>query len=70
MKNQIKEITGLKGIACFLVFTSHCYWLLSRNSIWMDYASDFGRLGVLIFFFLSGYLIIFNSPIKTSTPPE
>lgn len=61
MKNKIVTLEGVRGIACLLVFTSHCYELLSYNRCWQTYASDFGRLGVLIFFSLSGYLTMLNN---------
>lgn len=52
-----KAVQGLRGIACLLVFFSHSYsHLFVSDSYLRRLFEDTGRLGVLIFFLLSGVL--------------
>lgn len=54
-RNQV--IQGLRGIACTLVFISHTYRMLPfvNDYVQLIYI-DMGRLGVLLFFLISGVL--------------
>ena len=52
-----RNIQGIRGIACAMVFVSHTYRMLPCiNNYIQSLCMDAGRLGVLIFFLISGVL--------------
>ncbi|WP_321795380.1 acyltransferase [Caballeronia sp. J97] len=71
MKHHVQELTGLRCVAVTMVVIGHAQHMIDGGYTgWLAplrWISD-GRLGVLIFFVLSGYLItsILNAEWKTS----
>lgn len=56
-KSKNISLQGLRGVACAFVLLSHCYGNLHINNEYVvSIFSDLGRLGVCIFFCLSGAL--------------
>ena len=50
----INSLTGLRGVAAFIVFISHC----SNQGMLPDVLGDgLGQIGVMLFFILSGFLM-------------
>ena len=54
MHNKIKAFQGLRGLAIFLVFLSHCNYLYNVDGV--SQLGAFGGAGVSIFIILSGFL--------------
>jgi peptidoglycan/LPS O-acetylase OafA/YrhL len=71
MKNRVQELTGLRAIAVTMVVVGHAQRLLAGGYTGLlrplRLVSD-GRLGVLVFFVLSGFLItsILQSELKST----
>lgn len=63
-----KELQGLRGYAFLLVFFSHCKILLDENGL--NRCSWFGACGVIIFLYLSGYLLIYKGKINILNNPN
>lgn len=61
MKDKIKWLESLRGIACLIVLFAH---ILSTHPIYGMYASGCGKIGVWIFMILSGYFLLL--PYSTS----
>jgi len=61
MKVQFKNLDGIRFFAAFMVLISHAFFFkdrLSLKSIFLDkWFEDAGRIGVNLFFVLSGFLI-------------
>src|ERR1700733_11526871 len=55
MQNRSSQLDLLRAIAISLVFVDHFNWLGSDH--WFNGVSDFGWIGVDLFFVLSGFLI-------------
>ncbi|MEH6585723.1 MAG: acyltransferase [Halioglobus sp.] len=51
---HINTLTGLRGMAAFIVFVSHC---ANLNMLPGFLGNGFGQIGVMIFFILSGFLM-------------
>jgi peptidoglycan/LPS O-acetylase OafA/YrhL len=50
----INSLTGLRGMAAFIVFVSHCSnWQMLPAAL----GNGFGQIGVMLFFILSGFLM-------------
>lgn len=66
-KNAIRELDGVRGIACLFVVVFHMFQLASFYGIWQPAFDDVGALmsaaalsgesGVILFFILSGFLL-------------
>lgn len=54
-EKRVKWIDSMRGIACLLVMFAH---LLATNSIYGSYANGCGKIGVWLFFLLSGYFLL------------
>ena len=52
-KKKIDSLQALRAIAFFGIFISHCGLI------------DFGKLGVSVFFIMSGFLMFYNYEDKT-----
>ncbi len=48
-------IDGVRGLACVLVVWSHT---VTKSGWFYEYVFDPGKIGVILFFFISGYLVI------------
>ena len=54
---KIQALQGVRGLACIMVFLSHSYDNFQLQNVYLvSLFADFGRLGVLLFFVLSGFL--------------
>jgi peptidoglycan/LPS O-acetylase OafA/YrhL len=58
---QIANLQGLRGIAAFLIVLYHLQPLLNRE-YGLSLHSNFGVIGVDIFFVLSGFVMFFSNP--------
>jgi peptidoglycan/LPS O-acetylase OafA/YrhL len=71
MKHRVQELTGLRAVAVTMVVVGHAEHMLARGYTGfltpLRLFSD-GRLGVLVFFVLSGFLItgILNAELKST----
>ncbi len=63
-KNYFGNIEGARGIAAFMVFFSHLH--IPLGSFFNEYV-DLGKAGVVLFFFVSGFLVLpsFTSHYQT-----
>lgn len=69
-KNRLAYLDSIRAIATLMVFVQHVVLKLRRDGLmteFMDYITfwtvdilDFGKIGVVLFFMLSGYLIPFS----------
>ena len=50
----INSLTGLRGLAAFIVFISHC---ANQGMLPSIFGNGFGQIGVMLFFILSGFLM-------------
>lgn len=50
----INSLTGLRGMAAFIVFVSHC---ANQGMLPAMFSNGFGQIGVMLFFVLSGFLM-------------
>ena len=50
----INSLTGLRGLAAFIVFVSHC---ANQGMLPEIFGNGFGQVGVMLFFVLSGFLM-------------
>ena len=50
----INALTGLRGLAAFIVFVSHC---ANQGMLPSIFGNGFGQIGVMLFFILSGFLM-------------
>lgn len=56
-------IDGVRGLACVLVVWSHT---VVKSGWFYEYVFDPGKIGVIIFFFISGYLVVSSAVRKGS----
>ncbi|MFT4824737.1 MAG: peptidoglycan/LPS O-acetylase OafA/YrhL [Halioglobus sp.] len=52
--SYINSLTGLRGLAAFIVFISHC---ANQGMLPAVFSHGFGQIGVMLFFILSGFLM-------------
>jgi len=52
--SYINSLTGLRGMAAFIVFISHC---ANQGMLPAVFSNGFGQIGVMLFFILSGFLM-------------
>jgi peptidoglycan/LPS O-acetylase OafA/YrhL len=52
--SYINSLTGLRGMAAFIVFISHC---ANQGMLPAIFSNGFGQIGVMLFFILSGFLM-------------
>lgn len=52
--SYINSLTGLRGMAAFIVFISHC---ANQGMLPAIFSNGFGQVGVMLFFILSGFLM-------------
>ena len=52
--SYINSLTGLRGMAAFIVFISHC---ANQGMLPAVFGDGFGQIGVMLFFILSGFLM-------------
>jgi peptidoglycan/LPS O-acetylase OafA/YrhL len=52
--SYINSLTGLRGMAAFIVFISHC---ANQGMLPAIFSNGFGQMGVMLFFILSGFLM-------------
>lgn len=52
--SYINSLTGLRGLAAFIVFVSHC---ANQGMLPAIFSNGFGQIGVMLFFILSGFLM-------------
>jgi peptidoglycan/LPS O-acetylase OafA/YrhL len=52
--SYINSLTGLRGMAAFIVFISHC---ANQGMLPALFSNGFGQIGVMLFFILSGFLM-------------
>lgn len=57
-KDKIIWLDGLRGVACAIVVIAH---MISFNPSWGAYASGCGKIGVWLFFLMSGLLLIYHA---------
>ena len=50
----INSLTGLRGMAAFIVFIAHC---ANQGMLPVIFGNGFGQIGVMLFFILSGFLM-------------
>lgn len=52
---RFRGIEGARGLAALMVFVSHLLWLEPKG---LGYFIDLGKMGVVLFFFISGFLVL------------
>ncbi|WP_404310496.1 acyltransferase family protein [Neorhodopirellula lusitana] len=54
-RKHFQSIEGARGIASLLVFVSHLHLSMGH---WLDRYLDLGKIGVVLFFLISGFLVL------------
>lgn len=72
MKTEIKEMTGLRGIAAGFIIINHLLLLLPsiKNPFTLKIFGAFGLMGMSLFFILSGFVIFYNYADKIISNPK
>jgi peptidoglycan/LPS O-acetylase OafA/YrhL len=68
----INALQGLRGLAAILVVVNHQIWLLGEkigsSQRVIDWSGRLGHFGVVVFFIISGFIMVFTSKTAFGTP--